>query len=545
MKKSVIYLFCYIFIAALGLECHVFSQKKQTRQPSLLHSQSLTGFWQMIFVENNHMVPTNYYKVFQPDSSFFSFELIPEKGNQPTAYGYYEQKKEGHILEHTEGDCRTGGKIFNAEINYKIQDNLWLDLKYRLEGNTTWNRELYVRVSRNNPEEIFEQTFNPEKQQARIRQFTNEFQTTEVIIKELIDNKQYARAEEQLTPMLKQFEVLPATIQNEISEIKGNILYNMACYRSLQGKKAEATDAFVRAAEAGFADYHHALKDSDLDSIRNEKAFKTSLQKMRETGDYGYILKQAGAYKKDQAPNLPAFTYLKPEDENLSRVRQYFNLDSIAGKGDEISRIKNLLLWVHNAVPHDGMSAWPAFRDAIDLVNVCREENRGINCRMMAIILNECYLAMGFESRFITCLPKVMISDCHVINAVYSRTLKKWLWMDPTFNAYVSDENGMLLSIAEVRERLRKDQPLVLNDDADWNHKSRQTVEEYLNNYMAKNLYYMSCHSHSYYGMESNSTKNEDDCFVSLVPEGYTPDNETEIITTDEEYFWQNPEGTY
>lgn len=58
----------------------------------------------------------------------------------------------------------------------------------------------------------------------------------------------------------------------------------------------------------------------------------------------------------------------------------------------------------------------------------------------MAQMLNECYLAMGFKSRFITCMPKVMINDCHVINAVYSNTLDKWLWMDPTFNAYVTDE---------------------------------------------------------------------------------------------------------
>lgn len=58
----------------------------------------------------------------------------------------------------------------------------------------------------------------------------------------------------------------------------------------------------------------------------------------------------------------------------------------------------------------------------------------------MAQMLNECYLAMGFKSRFITCMPKVMINDCHVINAVYSNTLNKWLWMDPTFNAYVTDE---------------------------------------------------------------------------------------------------------
>jgi hypothetical protein len=53
------------------------------------------------------------------------------------------------------------------------------------------------------------------------------------------------------------------------------------------------------------------------------------------------------------------------------------------------------------------------------------------------------------------------------------------------------DENGVMLSIAEVRERLRTDQPLQLNEDANWNNKSKQTKEYYLDTYMAKNLYYI------------------------------------------------------
>ena len=35
--------------------------------------------------------------------------------------------------------------------------------------------------------------------------------------------------------------------------------------------------------------------------------------------------------------------------------------------------------------------------------------------------------------------------------------MKKWLWIDPTFDAYVMNEKGELLSIEEVRERLISD----------------------------------------------------------------------------------------
>ena len=76
--------------------------------------------------------------------------------------------------------------------------------------------------------------------------------------------------------------------------------------------------------------------------------------------------------------------------------------------------------------------------------------------------------------------------------------------MDPTFNAYVTDEKGNLLGIGEVRERLRNNQPVVLNEDANWNNKNKQTKEYYLDYYMTKNLYYVTCPLQSEYNAESN-----------------------------------------
>lgn len=49
-----------------------------------------------------------------------------------------------------------------------------------------------------------------------------------------------------------------------------------------------------------------------------------------------------------------AFRYGEPSDRMLRMTRKKFNLDKIAGKGDDISRIKNLLYWVHDNIEHDG-----------------------------------------------------------------------------------------------------------------------------------------------------------------------------------------------
>ena len=205
-------------------------------------------------------------------------------------------------------------------------------------------------------------------------------------------------------------------------------------------------------------------------------------------------LKAASTYNlKDNRP-IPTFTYQDPSNPNLVALRKGFNLDSIAGYGNDISKILNLLHWIHNLIPHDGNHENPTIKNAISMIAECKKETRGLNCRGLATVLNECYLSMGFKSRFITCMPKDSVfDDCHVINSVYLASEKKWIWIDPTNNAYVMNEKGELLSIEEVRDRIINNKPLLLNPDANWNNKSTTTKEEYLYNYMAKNLYRLQC----------------------------------------------------
>lgn len=201
-------------------------------------------------------------------------------------------------------------------------------------------------------------------------------------------------------------------------------------------------------------------------------------------------LRTAAKYDLKEKSRLPKFSYQPQNDAYLVDLRNKFKLDSIAGQGNQTSRILNLMHWMHNTVRHDGSSSNPDSRNAQDLIAICKNEKRGVNCRMMAIALNECYLALGIKSKFITCMPKEeKFDDCHVINMVFNTDLNRWIWIDPTFSAYVMDEKGELLGIAEVREGLISGKPLILNPDANWNREESQTADYYLQTYMAKNLY--------------------------------------------------------
>lgn len=229
-------------------------------------------------------------------------------------------------------------------------------------------------------------------------------------------------------------------------------------------------------------------------------------------------LKKATKYNFSDKRFIPKFEYQSKENANLVKIRKDLKLDSIAGEGNEVSQILNLLHWVHNIVRHDGGSDNPTLKNAIDLIKVCQAEKRGINCRMMATILNECYLSMGFKSRYITCMPKETdFDDCHVINMVYSNDLKRWIWVDPTFDAYVMDEKGELLGLKEVRERLTNGKTLILNPEANWNRENSQTKKEYLETYMAKNLYRLQTPLVSQYDTETWKSGQEI-TYVELLP---------------------------
>ena len=203
----------------------------------------------------------------------------------------------------------------------------------------------------------------------------------------------------------------------------------------------------------------------------------------------------------------------------------------------------NNMLYDNDEMPHNGNHRAFVEMDAIDLYNYVKTTGEGVNCRQLAISLCEVYLSMGIPARYVTCMPAdPNDGECHVINAVWSSQLQKWLWIDPTNDAWVMDENGTMLSIAEVRERMIKDQPLVLCETANWNHSEKQTKEGYLYGYMSKNLYYFVCKKYNRFNPESDYRPNPAEEDIRLIPVGFVNNNWKCDTTTDPDFFWAKPE---
>ena len=216
--------------------------------------------------------------------------------------------------------------------------------------------------------------------------------------------------------------------------------------------------------------------------------------------NYVSVLKSSAGYAYEYTDGYSEFTYQDSSDENLVKLKNTYNLENVAGNRDELSKIFNLLKWIHQTIIHDGGNSGPDPENSLNILQYCQETGNGVNCVIMAIVLNEVYLSMGFKSRVVHGNSKdwVFNGDWHAFNMVYSYTLGKWLFVDPTHQAYFTNNNGNVLSIAEMREHLIQGQPLILNDDADYNGHTIN-ANDYLH-YLSKNLYRFSCSVSSEFG---------------------------------------------
>ncbi len=273
-------------------------------------------------------------------------------------------------------------------------------------------------------------------------------------------------------------------------------------------------------------------------------SLQKQMHKQLEAGLDGALatLCESPAYDTIAQADFPAITYADPEDPGIALVRDYFKVDEIAGNGDEISRIKNIMVWVYDNVYYDGTRPYNGERNSIALYEYGKQRRKGLNCGTVAALANELYLAAGFPSRSVECWPKDSLSlDMHVINAVWSRDKGKWLWMDSAAGAYVTDENGELLGVSEVRDRLIRGLPVKINE----NDESPEGFggDWYLYKYMAKNLYWFGASTLYGFGTEDAQPFIKS---VSLTPPGYRIGSEFAgrygYNTHNADRFWQAPE---
>ncbi len=277
--------------------------------------------------------------------------------------------------------------------------------------------------------------------------------------------------------------------------------------------------------------------------------------------EWSRLLRESPTFSA-RRPDYPvdvSFQYAPPSDPDLTRLRHTYPLDSIAGRGSEIERIINLTRWTFRLTGHANEPEIPKELNAFNLIHLARDEHMQINCYMKTVILNEIFLAMGFPSRQTHLLPHSREEDAsHFVTSVYSRTLGRWIFMDPDMGAYVTNEKGEILGVSEVRDRLVRGRALVvrgfdggglLGFEGVWgelmNFKRGVSYPWFLSDFVFK----IECPQVSAFNQRSRP----DRLYFELIPDGYRPEllrapdttksGRRIVFINDEGLFWQKPAG--
>ncbi|MFZ1291900.1 MAG: transglutaminase-like domain-containing protein [Melioribacteraceae bacterium] len=221
------------------------------------------------------------------------------------------------------------------------------------------------------------------------------------------------------------------------------------------------------------------------------------------------------------APNFQ-YEFSHPE---LNRLREKYQLDLIAGTGDEWSKALNLMKWIseHIGYKADITSSLPEVCKTLPMNSLGlleysfnKGQDFGINCYMHSIVLTEACLSLGLKSRIVSLNPLNPFDyDNHLVTIVWIPKFSKWVMLDSSYNGYLHDSGGKILNPWEVRDLLCRHKTIVCNEELVYNGVKNNS-EDYLR-YLAKNLFYL--HSPCFSGFDSTTTSEKP--WLTLTPKHF------------------------
>lgn len=259
---------------------------------------------------------------------------------------------------------------------------------------------------------------------------------------------------------------------------------------------------------------------------------------------YRKLLEYTSYEVSNESDHLNKFTYQLKSSKELVQLREKYKLDIIAGETDEINQLKNLTRWLNSRHPH-GNVAPPKVCNALAVLEQSDDKQVPMNCYVLATVLNEIFLSLGFQSRRVHCRSYDAYDlDSHVVTAVYLRTLGKWVFFDPSWSCFITDDIGAMLSLEEFRDRISNNLPVWVNGEpveTEWS--------QFYKGYMAKNMFWFYCPIDSEYdnGILHEGNKQK---YALLLPEKYMPlelkgnDNFQYTICRNPRDFWIPPKAS-
>lgn len=247
--------------------------------------------------------------------------------------------------------------------------------------------------------------------------------------------------------------------------------------------------------------------------------------------EYIFFLKKFSEYCEDSVEINICDQILS--NENVKVLTKFFNMEDKFTEEKEINIISKVMNWLFVKLANSERIKETDEKILNLLVSIKNKKN---NCYFKALALAEMLSYCGFYTRTVRCLPiGTFPYDNHCVTAIYLNSVNKWITVDPTYNLFFKDNDGVYLSLSEMREKLIQGQKINVIYNRKFNFENIKKIEEQYLGYMSKN----------FFRFRVNSTLDNEDIQYELVPKGYLPENYTVymptkaiITTTDVDKFW-------
>lgn len=172
------------------------------------------------------------------------------------------------------------------------------------------------------------------------------------------------------------------------------------------------------------------------------------------------------------------------------QIAEKYKIEEVAGEGSVLDKTVDVLKWVSDNIKHDGSQMVDLdVLNAYTLLEYGFGTGKGMNCYCLGLVMTGCMQALGIKARTVMLMPKEFnTNDNHVVTHVYLEEENKWIMVDPSWNAYFSDEDGSVMDVFELRDAFANGKKAMLNDGANYN--GQKADEDYYKKYMSKNLYW-------------------------------------------------------
>jgi hypothetical protein len=186
--------------------------------------------------------------------------------------------------------------------------------------------------------------------------------------------------------------------------------------------------------------------------------------------DYLSVLRASPPWDQEPDPAFIPFSHEDASTAELAALAEKWSIESIAGSGDGFDRMRNLMAWVNDVTTQEGSAPVPSPKTADRFLTFSTDgSDTRLNCLATAITLAEVLLADGIPARTLMMYAASASNDVHVVVIAWSDELSKWVYLDPSYNAWFAESDGSPMSPLEIREGFQSGADFQVSPGSGWN----------------------------------------------------------------------------